>query len=307
MRIINFILLFMFLTANLQAALLLDFNHYNARLYGSSEALLVETADINNLEIFPASIAGIYDNELSTGYISSLNSVSIFKFNYGRHLGPDDVLAGSVNFADFKLPGNYDSSGNLLGSLRNSDFSVNAAYAIKLGKHVQLGAGIKYLGMNIGDFNGNWLGFGFSALVNIKLPGINILNDNFNFGAGIQNLSIIKTRFEEQESSFTAHINAGFIYQAFQIHNFTGKIGSTLDLITAYNQTLLSVGLELGWNELIFIRAGVPVFNREYDTVNVGVGFQRQLTEQKVVFKFDYSTGFIGDVQNHYIQLGVGF
>lgn len=304
-----YIILFcLLLTAGLDASILLDINHYNPRLYGSSEALLVEDNDINNLEIFPASLAGIEHNEISTGYLAYLDFIHLYNFCFARRVGPADVIGISVNYADLKQFNNYDTDGTVLGSLQDNDFALNLAYGHLWTRTIQIGAGVRYVNMNINEYSGNWLGLSLSALFKFKLPAVNILKkETISAGLGVQNIGMINTRFDEQISSYPVILNTGFIYDLMRINRLMISLGSTLFYYTRYEQISLSAGIELNWLDLIFLRTGYYITGREYDKLNLGLGFKRMLIKEKIELKFDFGTGIISDFHNRYLQVSIGF
>ena len=80
------IFIILILSTSLNSSILVDLQHSNADYFGSGESLLVEKSDINNLEIFPASLAGIKYHEASIGYISYLDMINIYRLAYAASL-----------------------------------------------------------------------------------------------------------------------------------------------------------------------------------------------------------------------------
>ena len=86
-KILLLIILLLISHRESRAQILLDFNHFNSRLYGSAESMLVQKDDHNNMEVFPASLAGIKGNALSAGYIRWLDLIKIMRIGYGHSFG----------------------------------------------------------------------------------------------------------------------------------------------------------------------------------------------------------------------------
>ena len=245
------------------ASLLLDITDYNARLYGSGEALLVENNDLNNLEIFPSSLAAIRANEISMGYFNWAQMASFVRLAYGRRIGDSDVLGISVNYAGFKGENNYDETGTLLGALNSKDVGINVGYALSLNPSFNVGLNLQYLNMAIENYTGEWLGLSLSGIMGVKLPCIGVLaKDNFFFGVGVQNIGILQAQFDQEQSNYPIHIRPGFTWDIAQISDLIVKIGSSLDYMTVYNQGYVNAGMELGWHDLLFLRTGFSFMSR---------------------------------------------
>ncbi len=308
MKIIYIYFLFIFMIINLQAAILLDLTHYNSRLHGTGEAILVENGDLNNMEIFPSSLATIQGYEISTGYIHWAEMVNLFRLAYGHRIGDSDVVGIAINYAGFKEANNYNEAGTVIGQLNNKDLAINIAYALKLSSSINIGMDIKYLNMAIENYTGDWLGFTLSGMMGLKMPGLDVLaKDNFLVGIGLQNISIMQAKFDQAQSDYPMHIRSGFVWDIARIKTVTTKIGSSLDYVTKYNRAYINTGLELGWHNLLFVRTGISFMSREFSKYNFGLGLNRQITNEGVLLKFDYSISLADNVQSHFIQIGVGF
>lgn len=305
------ILIIIFFLTGLQvhASVLLDFNHANARLYGSSEAFLVEENDLNNLEVFPASLAQIKDYEVSTAYVSWLEMVSIYKISLAKKLSASDTLALSFNMADLKNINNYDASGNLLGSLNSdNDISINLGYAYLITRNLQAGANLRYIRMKVNDTDSDWLGTGFSMIFSSHIPAIKVLKkENINLGAGIQNLNIKQAKFVSQDSAYPVHLNTGVTYDFFSIKNINFSFGSSLDYVIKYQEIYNSIGLEVNWQEFIYLRTGYYLAGHEFDQMNFGLGIIRNISKYNTI-KFDYANSLLNEGgKTTYLQFSLTF
>ncbi|MBU1076928.1 MAG: OmpA family protein [Spirochaetes bacterium] len=298
---------------SIKASILLDFPHYNSRLYGSAESLLVEKGDLNNIEIFPASISSIQGQALSMGYIKWSDIVNIMRIGYGHNLKNIGVIGGSINFGTLQETKNYDEYGNILGNLKVSDVLLNIGYGKEISKNVQAGLNIKYLNMNLDGYRSSWIGAGLSGLISFNLPGINLKgSENFNLGLGIQDINLVKAKFINQDSEYPVRIYGGFTYKFLRTGQVETKIGTTYTFLTEYKQHYISSGLEFGFNRLIFIRYGYYLLGRYSDKMAFGCGIGKdKLVRMKwfgeTGFKFDYSFSLLKEGTAHYIQLGLLF
>lgn len=309
MKTLFAIIAFFSFLADASSSVLLDFPHYNGRLYGSGEALLVEKNDINNLDIFPASIAGSGSRELLLGYMKWFDLLSIMRIAYGHGLGSAGVMAGAINYGALEETDNYDRYGNLLGTVRNSDLSVIMGYGIKIGNAVQLGANIKYLYMNVCGVKSGWLGAGLSGLISFGLPGINTGPErNFTFGTGLEDVNLIKARFENDASEYPVKVHTGFLYRFLKTGDIGIKAGMTHTLITAWNRHYGSAGLEFCYKDYIRIRGGYYLSGRYADRMAVGLGVGKEDLPAAgrsgmSGMAFDYGLSFSDRGNSHFLQI----
>ncbi|MBN1897935.1 MAG: hypothetical protein JW827_04090 [Spirochaetes bacterium] len=272
MKKIIIILLFSLIT-NLYTSVLLDFPHYNCRLYGTAEALLVEKNDFHNIDIFPASIADMEGHTLSINYLQWQDLLEIQRLGYAFYT-KWGVFGLTVNMGSMKEINNYDDVGNLSGALNSKEYMVNIGYGNEILWDLKMGINIKYLNMDLGGYNSTWWGGGLSLLRSFTIKGINVRKkNNFNLGAGIQNVNIVQTEFDSQKESFPISLYGGFTWQFYDLRNiFTAKWGNNYTLLTRYKNHYLSTGLELSYRDIIFLRGGYYIIGRDEDKINVGLG-----------------------------------
>lgn len=289
------------------SGILIDFNHFNARYYGTAEALLINKADLNNIEIFPASLSGLNGVNFSAGYINNLDLVNIYKLNYAKKIGKTDTLGASLNMAGLKEIDQYDENGSLIGNLDNNDFAFNMAYARQSFSDIQFGINLRYIHMKLNHFNSDWIGFGVSSLTSLKAPAVNNQKDTFNIGLGIQNITIKKVKTDISDSVYPMDLYTGFIYKFLQINNISLDLGSTLNYKTFYDKINLSIGTEIGWKKFIFLRSGIYIIGQEYDGTNAGLGIKHGLNRNKIQLNFDLGINFNNENRNTYIQIGINY
>lgn len=310
----RFIIILSLLTlANLHASILLDFNHYNSRFYGSGESILIEKKDLNNIDIFPASIASIQGQMLSLGYIKWLDLLSIMRAAYAHNLGTYGVIGGSFNFASLNASENYDPYGNLLDKLKINDILFNIGYGKKINNNIQMGINFKYLNINLHDYQSKWMGAGYSGMISLPVKGINVkTKNNFNIGIGIQDINLISSKFKEKKSTYPMKIYSGIVYKFLQWRDMELKIGTTSTYLTKYKNFYLSSGIELGYKQLLYLRSGYYILGRQSDKLAAGVGIGKDsLFTTKLLghtgIKFDYSFSLLNDGISHFAQLSLVF
>lgn len=313
MKKIIIILIILCALTKIHSSILLDFPHYNSRLYGSGESMLVERNDFNNIDIFPASIAGINEQELSMGYIKWLDLLNIIRAGYAYNLKDIGVIGGTINLGTLKETENYDRYGNLLGNVKNSDVLLNIGYGKKIKNNIHTGMNVKYLNMNVCGYKASWIGAGFSGLISLGIPGINVeAVENFNLGIGIQDINLLKAKFDKDSSGYPMKLNAGIVYKFLKIMGIETKVGTTYTYMTKYNRHYVSTGLEFGYKELLYLRSGYYISGRYTDKIAIGVGIGKD-NLLKTTFlgqtgiKFDYSLSFLEEGIGHFIQLNFIF
>ncbi|MBN1898286.1 MAG: hypothetical protein JW827_05885 [Spirochaetes bacterium] len=309
MKIFIIIISVLFVLTPSYASSLLNFAHYNSRVYGSAESILVEKNDLNNLDIFPASLATLDHPALSIGYLKWSDWLSIMRLAYAQNLSSFGVLGGSVNLASLKEVNNYDRYGNLLGHVKNSDVLIN----LGLGKDLSFlatGINLKYLNMNLDENNKNFLGLGVSVLLPLNFKGINIdKKHNFKAGISLQNLGLLKL---DHDTSYPLSFYGGFSYEFLKISDILIKIGSTFTHITKYSHNYISAGYELNYNDLLFFRNGFYLLKRDIDRMAFGVGIRADQRLKKdflkdTIFEIDYSVSLLEEGLSHFVQLGILF
>ncbi len=309
MKKIIIIVIMLCCLTNGYSSVLLDFTHYNSRLYGTGESLLVERGDFNNIDIFPASIAELDGQTLGMGYIKWIDLLNIMRAGYAHNLGDMGVIGGTVNFVSLNDAENHDKCGNLLGDLKYKDVLVNIGYGRKMKKNIQLGMNVKYLNLDLNGYNGNWIGAGVSGLMSFNLKGINIEQcENFNVGLGIQDVNLLKAKFDKDSTVYPMKVHAGFVYKFLKIAEIETKIGTTYSFVTKYNRHYVSTGLELCYNELLYLRSGYYISGRYSDKIAIGLGIGKDdLLRTKLLgktgIKFDYSLSLLKDGTGHFVQL----
>ncbi len=306
MKKIIIIILLCFVT-NIQASTLLDFSHYNSRLYGSGESMLVEKKDINNIDIFPASISQIDGQILSIGYMKWDDTFNIIRIGYAHNLGNKNVIGGTINYCSLKEVENYDEYGNFLGNLKNNDILVNIGYGGTLKNaiiknDINIGINVKYLNMNIGEYKANWIGAGISVMTSLHVKGINIKEkNNLNLGIGIQDINLIKAKFDIKSSDYPVSFYGGLIYKFLKISEIKIKTGTTYTYIAKYSKHYISTGLEFNYRDLLYLRNGYYILGRDSDKMAIGLGVGQ------AGIKFDYSITFLEDGTGHFAQLSFIF
>jgi hypothetical protein len=286
----------------LTASNLLDFDTFNARLYGSAESLLTVTGDLNNLENCPASLADISVNELTTGFIRWADLMSILRAGYGRQLGAIGTIAASVLYAPLDPIPNYDAYGASLGTLKDADVLLTAAYARKFGENLRVGASLKYLSMKLSDsFSGSWMGISCSALAAIPVKS---MKGRILTGAGIQNLNIVQAKVISVPSAYPVTFYAGGVYSLPLGDVFKLDAGLTFRYQTQQH-FYLSVGAEGNYKDFLFARAGIYLIKRDFDSFAFGLGIRKDLLGMNV--RFDYSISLLDFAPAHFLQVGIAF
>ncbi|MBU1077415.1 MAG: hypothetical protein KKH98_08995 [Spirochaetes bacterium] len=309
MKKIIIIICFLCQTALIQAAILLDFPHYNSRLYGTAESLLVERSDQNNIDIFPASLAGLNGHTISFNYLRWQDTLTIQRIGCAADtkLG---VIGGTIIFGSLDAIKNYDPSGNILGDVSSSEIMLNLGYGREIFKNILLGANLKYMSTDLGGYTGNWLGAGLSGIIPVTVKGININEKrNLNMGLGVQNLNIIKTGFDQRAYTYPVSVYTGFVYKFLKIFNtIEAKLGSTYTFLSKYNSQYISAGLELGYLDVLFLRGGYYLFGRDEDRINFGIGIGKDDLLQtrflgKAGIRLDYGISLLEEGTSHFLQM----
>ncbi len=300
MKKIIITLLFIVGIGQSSASLLLDFEHFNARLYGTAESLIVENGDLNNLEVFPASIAGINGQQFATGYVKWMDLVSIYRFGYANNIGRAGTFAVSGTYAGMSEFQNYDSFGSELGLLKDTDMMFNAGYGIPVGKSVRAGFNVKYINSRIAGYEGSCMDAGASLMFRMYAKGKNYVWS----GLGVQNVPILKLDLDGEISAYPIRLQSG-LNGRFNIKDgFSAKIGGAFSYSTVYNNPYASAGLEISMKNFLLLRAGYYILGRENDKFTLGLGLQGMLSKSTAV-GVDYGISLMDGETAHFVQLGM--
>lgn len=302
------------LLSNLYTAQLKHFDHNNSRLYGSSGSLLIIPNDINNNDIFPASIGGIRGQTLSIGYLKWTDIINKKNIVCAFNSDSSSVIALSINYTSFEENQNYYKYLNLTDTINpykittNIQYSlVNVSYARRFYKSIQFGANIKYLNMDLSAQRINWLGTGLSFLytkaINIK---------NFNLGIGVQNIGISKPEFNKENSGLGDFVYTGLTYKLLKIKNLEITTGTTYSFLIENRNKHISVGFNTCLFDFICLRTGKYLIKGGFPKSSIGLSIgKKKLFKIKFLkeigLKMDYSACFFKNTISHSIQCNIIF
>jgi hypothetical protein len=302
----------------------------DAAAFGRSNAVVASTADVNSGYWNPAGLVALEDNQLSVMHASYFANIA--NYDYAAFAMPlDDRSAVALSVIRFGVDdilnttqliddqGNIDY--NRISLFSTADYGVTFSYARKLPLDgLNLGVNAKVIRRIIGDFASSW-GFGLDA-------GIQFNKNNWNFGLMVRDITTTYNAWNIDEEKF-ADIQGAVVGQnqelpesteitipklnlgvsrlfVFNIDytlltevDFNFRFAETNDIIsTSFASITPAVGLEFGYIDLVFVRAGVGNFQNitQLDGSN-SVGFQPNIG---VGFKYkgihvDYALTDIGD------------
>lgn len=290
------------LSTGAHASNLLDFDSFNARLYGTAEALVSEPGEINNLENAPASLDGIQGNEFTSGFIRWTGLLNIYKFAYARPFGRFGTAGLALSYATLEDITDYDVNGIEQGTLKNSDLLVSAAYAREIISGLSAGITLKYLSMVLSeDLSGGWMGAGLSALYEAPLPDD---ANRIRASAGIQNINLIQAKVVSQSSGYPQSLFLSGTYSRIFTDKFSADAGMVMRFQTL-GRFYLSLGAEVKILDLAFLRFGGYLLKRDLDGIALGAGIKKSISG--LLFKFDYGLSLNKWTPSHFIQLGMSF
>lgn len=302
-----------------------------ARALGMSNSVVALTADVTGGYWNPAALHGV-GSDLQIGLMHANYFANLAKYDYlGIAKRFDSSSVGSLSIIRFgvdDIPNTtelIDNQGNVnynkITTFSAADYAFIFSYARNLGiPGLETGASFKIIRRKVGDFGGAW-GFGLDAGARYKKGkftyGLMLRDVTSTFNAWSFNLSeSMKETFtltgnEIPESSVEITMPR-MIMGAAYLHEF-GKNYSLLgelDLDWTFDgkrnvlikTSVLSIdphlGLELGYKNVVFLRAGLGNIQQEVDfdnkkhmtlQPNMGIG----LRLKKI--RLDYAMTDIGD------------
>jgi hypothetical protein len=302
----------------------------DAASFGMANATTASSANVNSGYWNPAGLLAIQDNQLSIMHASYFANIA--NYDYGAFAMPlDDRSAVAISLIRFGVDDILnttqliDDQGNIdysrISLFSTADYGITFSYARALPLDgLNIGVNAKVIRRIIGDFASSW-GFGLDL-------GIQFNKNDWKFGAMVRDITttfnawaIDEEKFSEiqgavngqnQELPDTMEItipklNLG-VSRKF-IFNYDYVLLTEIDLNFRFTQTndLVSnsfasftpaFGLEFGYIDLVFLRAGVGNFqsitqldgnNSLGFQPNIGIGFKHK------GIQVDYALTDLGD------------
>lgn len=303
----------------------------DARAFGMANAVTAATGNVNSGYWNPAGLVHLEDNQLALMHASYFANIA--NYDYAAFAMPlDDRSAVALSVIRFGVDdilnttqlideqGNIDY--NRISLFSTADYGITFSYARKLPLDgLNVGVNAKVIRRVIGDFANSW-GFGLDAGIQFESKS------NWKFGLMARDITTTFNAWTIDEEEFATIQNAvegqnqelpetteltlpklqiGVAKQF--VFNYDYTLLASLDLNTRFAETndVISssfasispaVGLEFGYIDLIFVRAGVGNFQniQQLDgsedigfQPNIGVGFKYK------GIQLDYALTDIGD------------
>ena len=302
----------------------------DAASFGMANATTASSANVNSGYWNPAGLLAIEDNQLSIMHASYFANLA--NYDYGAFAMPlDDRSAVAISLIRFGVDDILnttqliDDQGNIdysrISLFSTADYGVTFSYARALPLDgLNIGVNAKVIRRVIGDFASSW-GFGLDL-------GIQFNKNDWKFGAMVRDITttfnawaIDEEKFSEiqgavngqnQELPDTMEItipklNLG-VSRKFIFHydyvllteiDLNFRFAQTNDLVSnSFASFTPAVGLEFGYIDLVFVRAGVGNFqsitqldgnNSLGFQPNIGIGFKYK------GIQIDYALTDLGD------------
>ncbi len=300
----------------------------DAAAFGMANAVVATTGDVNSGYWNPAGLVNMEDNQLALMHSSYFANIA--QYDYAAFAMPiDDVSAWGISIIRFGVDdilnttqlideqGNIDFNRISLFSTADYGFTFSYSRSVKI-PGFRYGVNAKVIRRIIGDFASSW-GFGFDvgfhyAPYNWKL-GLMLrdITTTFNSWQVDEDLfDNVSDQIPEQELPETTEITLPKaqlgIARTFIFHydyaltaelDLNMRFVETNDVIsTSFVSMTPALGLEFGYTDIVFVRAGVGNFQNVTQLdgsesvnfqPNLGVGFKYK------GIQIDYALTDIGD------------
>lgn len=302
----------------------------DAAALGMSNAVTSNTSDVNSGYWNPAGLMGLEDSQGALMHASYFANIA--QYDYAAFAKPiDDRSAWGISFIRFGVDDILnttqliDSEGNIdynrISKFSTADYGVTFSYARSLQvPGWQYGLNAKVIRRVIGKFANSW-GFGFDA-------GIQFERSNWKVGLMVRDITTTYNIWNIDEGEFEKISNAipgenqdlpesteitlpkaqlgvsrkfeyRYDYSILVAFNLNMQFAQTNDIISTSVVSIdPALGFELGYTDVVFLRAGVGNFQqvRQLDNSekisfqpNIGVGFKYK------GIQVDYALTDIGD------------
>ncbi len=302
----------------------------DAAALGMSNAVVASTNDVNSGYWNPAGLVYLEDNQISLMHASYFANIANYDYvAFAKPLDDKSVIGISViRFGVDDILNTtqlIDSEGNIdfnrISLFSTADYALTFSYARKLPLDgLNIGANAKIVRRVIGDFANSW-GFGIDI-------GLQWKKGNWDLGIMARDITTTVNAWSIDEDEFATISDAvegqnqelpestEITIPKLQlgvgrtwIHHYDYSFRAEIDLNVRFAQTndIISssaasitpaAGFEFGYNELIYVRAGVGNFQELTELDNsTTIGFQPNIG---VGFKYkgihvDYALTDIGD------------
>ena len=302
----------------------------DAAAFGMANAVTASTANVNSGYWNPAGLIALENNQLSLMHASYFANIA--SYDYGAFAMPlDDRSAVAISIIRFGVDDILnttqliDDQGNIdysrISLFSTADYGVTFSYARALQLDgLNIGVNAKVIRRIIGDFASSW-GFGLDV-------GLQFNKNDWQFGLMARDITTTFNAWAIDEEKFTEiqgaiegqnqelpetteitipKLNLG-ISRKFIFHydyallteiDLNFRFAETNDLVsTSFTNFTPALGLEFGYLDMIFIRAGMGNFqNITQLDGNEAIGFQPNIG---VGFKYkgiqiDYALTDLGD------------
>ena len=302
----------------------------DAASFGMANATTASTANVNSGYWNPAGLLAIEDNQLSIMHASYFANIA--NYDYGAFAMPlDDRSAVAISLIRFGVDDILnttqliDDQGNIdysrISLFSTADYGITFSYARALPLDgLNIGVNAKVIRRVIGDFASSW-GFGLDL-------GIQFNKNDWKFGAMVRDITttfnawaIDEEKFSEIQGAVNGQnqdlpdtmeitipkLNLG-VSRKFIFHydyvllteiDLNFRFTQTNDLVSnSFASFTPAVGLEFGYIDLVFVRAGVGNFqsitqldgnNSLGFQPNIGIGFKYK------GIQIDYALTDLGD------------
>lgn len=279
----------------------------NARAEGMGGAFTAMRSSADMLYWNPAGIAFLTGTSVSLSHTKWLADT---EFNYAGLAVP---IAGSnvvfgASFTTLGIPEqpvrSYD--GSLTGEMYDArDYAASLSAAIRIIPTFSFGGTIKYINQRIWSERADGLGFDFGVSYITPIRGLSMGSSISNFGADLQmdGKNLVNIIDPDPNNQGVTDIPVKYVTNAYplpQIFRFglayekeLGDLSTetAIDLMHPTGSTeSMNLGLEVGFRQFIFIRAGYQnLFEKDQiNGLTLGLGIQ-YLLDSRQRFAFDYA------------------
>ena len=303
----------------------------DAAALGSSNAVVARSNDVNASYWNPAGLTEVEDRELSLMHASYFANIANYNF-IGYAMKIDEKSAMGVNLIRFGVDDILDTTQliddqgqinyNRISLFSAADYALTFSYARKdVLKSFDYGVNAKIVRRIIGDFASSW-GFGFDlgvrwtfkndwqvgAMARDITTTVNIWSFDEAKLADIQNAIEGQNQTVPESTEITIPKLQVGLAKTFMF-GYDYELQTELDMVIRFEQNndliaskaasmMPALGLQLGYQDLVFVRAGVGNFQYESSLdqqenlsfqPNIGLGFKYHGIE------IDYALTDIGD------------
>lgn len=277
----------------------------------------------------PAGVAKQKGYEFQFSDVSWFAGVSYQQFTGIANAGSIGTLGFGIQYLAYPdiIETTEEAPNGTGATFKPYDLALILNYSRQMAERVFFGINLKYINETIALVSADALAFDIGLTYNTGYQGLQFGFAISNYGTkgqfsgsglrrfyprpdGPPNQTPVPVLFEADKFELPSSVQAGLTFEPLKMENISASINADY-VVNTFSSDRQNLGAEIGYNDLIFLRAGYILKTDFNETsggnANFGIGVKYGFTDDlKIVF--DYAYADLGILDNaQYITVGIQF